>query len=58
MDKEDVLIDIVENAVNDAMIAHKHNFKMYEYLIQNNLTKRDVADFLESGTATKIKSPE
>ena len=27
MEKEDVLIDIVENAVNDAMFAHKHNFK-------------------------------
>ena len=38
MEKEDVLIDIVENAVNDAMFAHKHNFKMYEYLIHNNLT--------------------
>ena len=57
MDKEDVLIDIVENAVNDAMFAHKHNFKMYEYLIHNNLTKRDVADFLECGTAKNIKIP-
>ena len=46
MDKEDVLIDLVENVVNDAMFAHKHTFKMYDYLTHNQLTKRDVADFL------------
>jgi|TARA_B100000214_G_scaffold163300_1_gene117108 hypothetical protein len=55
MEKEDVLIDIVENAVNDAMFAHKHNFKMYEYLIHNNLTKREIVDFLDCGTAKNIR---
>ena len=55
MDKEDVLIDLVENVVNDAMFAQKHTFKMYDYLTHNQLTKRDVADFLECGTAKNIK---
>jgi hypothetical protein len=55
MDKEDVLIDIVEKVVNDAMFAHKHTFKMYDYLIHNDLTKRDVVDFLECGTAKNIQ---
>lgn len=55
MDKEDVLIDIVEKVVNDAMFAHKHTFKMYDYLIHNDLTKRDVVDFLKCGTAKNIK---
>jgi len=51
MEKEDVLIDIVEKVVDDAMFAHKHTFKMYDYLMHNNLTKRDVVDFLKCGTA-------
>jgi len=55
MEKEDVLIDIVEKVVDDAMFAHKHTFKMYDYLVENNLTKRDMIDFIESGTAQNIK---
>ena len=55
MDKEDVLIDIVENAVNDAMFAHKHTFKMYDYLVENNLTKSDINDFLNCGTTQNIR---
>ena len=50
MDKEDVLIDIIEKVVNDAMFAHKHTFKMYDYLVENNLTKNDIVDFLNCGT--------
>ena len=46
MDKEDVLIDIIEKVVNDAMFAHKHTFKMYDYLVDNNLTKSEIKDFL------------
>ena len=55
MEKEDVLIDIIEKVVDDAMFAHKHTFKMYDYLIHNNLTKRDVVDFLKTGTAQNIR---
>tara|TARA_B100000902_G_scaffold280419_1_gene266255 strand:- start:393 stop:731 length:339 start_codon:yes stop_codon:yes gene_type:complete len=55
MEKEDVLIDIIEKVVDDAMFAHKHTFKMYDYLMHNNLTKRDVVDFLKCGTAKNIR---
>ena len=55
MEKEDVLIEIIEKVVDDAMFAHKHTFKMYDYLIHNNLTKRDVVDFLQTGTAKNIR---
>ena len=55
MDKEDVLIDIIEKVVNDAMFAHKHTFKMYDYLVENNLTKSEVKDFLKCGTTQNIK---
>ena len=51
MDKEDVLIDIVEKVVEDAMISHKHTFKMYDYLTHNNLTKKEIQDFLTCGNA-------
>jgi|TARA_B000000557_G_C20651015_1_gene390575 hypothetical protein len=55
MDKEDVLIDIVEKVVEDAMISHKHTFKMYDYLTHNNLTKKEIQDFLTCGTAKNIR---
>ena len=55
MDKEDVLIDIVEKVVDDAMFAHKHTFKMYDYLIHNNLTKKEIQEFLTGGTAQNIR---
>ena len=55
MDKEDVLIDIIEKVVNDAMFAHKHTFKMYDYLIKNNLTKNEIIDFLNCGTTQNIR---
>ena len=45
MKKEDVLIDIIEKVVDDAMFAHKHTFKMYDYLIHNNLTKKEIVAF-------------
>ena len=54
-DKEDVLIDIVEKVVEDAMISHKHTFKMYDYLTHNNLTKKEIQDFLTCGTAKNIR---
>ena len=42
MDKEDVLIDLVENVVNDAMFAQKHTFKMYDYcLLYTSPSPRD-----------------
>ena len=55
MEKEDVLIDIIEKVVDDAMFAHKHTFKMYDYLIHTNLTKKEIVAFLETGTASNIR---
>ncbi len=55
MTKEDVLEDIVEKVVDDAMFLHKHTFKMYDYLVDNALTRRDVQEFQKSGTAQNIR---
>ena len=55
MEKEDVLETIIEKVVDDAMFDHKHTFKMYDYLVDNNLTKHDIQEFQKSGTAQNIR---
>ena len=55
MEKEVVLETIIEKVVDDAMFDHKHTFKMYDYLVDNNLTKHDIQEFQKSGTAQNIR---
>ena len=56
MEPEDLLEDIVNNALDDAMTRkHKQRkFKMWEFLVENNYKKRDVTEFLHSGTCANL----
>ena len=54
-DLENYYLSIYKKIQFDCWFCHKHNFKMYEYLIHNNLTKREIVDFLNCGTAKNIR---
>jgi len=47
-------LDIVEHAIDYAFKDHKFMLDMYAYLKNENMTRRDVQEFLEGPTAQNI----
>lgn len=55
MEQEEILIDIVEQALDDAF-KNRRTFKMREWLVSNKCTKRTATMFIESGCAANLSS--
>jgi len=47
---------LIEGAVDDAFLKQNLNLKLYDYLKQNNFTKDDLGEILDSTSATTISS--
>jgi|TARA_B100001059_G_scaffold86929_1_gene85113 hypothetical protein len=47
---------LVERALDEAMLNQKFLFKMYNYLKQAKWTRRETNDFIESSTAAQLSN--
>lgn len=48
--------DLIEGAIDDAFLKQNLNLKLYDYLKQNNFTKDDLGEILDSSCLNSISS--
>ena len=54
MEQVEILSDMVEHVLEDAVFRDKKTFKMYEFLQNNKFNRRQVNEFMNSATAENL----
>ena len=54
MEQVEILFDMVEHVLEDAVFRDKKTFKMYEVLQNNKFSRREVNEFMNSATAENL----
>ena len=49
-----LLFEMVEQVIDDCILRHRYNFKMYDFLKENKYTKHQTTEFINSATAANI----
>ena len=49
-----LLFGMIEQVVDDCILNHRYNFKMYEFLTDNKFTKHQVTEFINSSAAANV----